>query len=146
VSALDPRLALIKAWAFSIPESWDPAVSGPDPTWRGPDPILRVRFAPVGSWTLPRGPIYIYRGPTLFLGGPDSLLIPRSISSSPATWRPRNHPRGGVGSCRWPRVVARGWDEPWSGPTHNSFTTRLKIVAWVLRLHTVVRGTPVLGY
>jgi hypothetical protein len=32
VSAPDPRLALIKAWVFSIPESRDPAVSGPDPT------------------------------------------------------------------------------------------------------------------
>jgi hypothetical protein len=26
------------------------------------------------------------------------------------------------------------------------FTTQLKIVVWVLRLHTVVRGTPVSGY
>jgi hypothetical protein len=26
------------------------------------------------------------------------------------------------------------------------FTTRLEIAAWVSRLHTVVRGTPVLGY
>jgi hypothetical protein len=32
VSALDPHLALIKAWVFSVPESRDPAVSGPDPT------------------------------------------------------------------------------------------------------------------
>ena len=32
VSAPDPRLALIKAWVFSVPESRDPAVSGPDPT------------------------------------------------------------------------------------------------------------------
>jgi hypothetical protein len=31
VLAPDPRLALIKAWAFSVPESRDPAVSGPDP-------------------------------------------------------------------------------------------------------------------
>jgi hypothetical protein len=38
---------LIKAWVFSIPESRDPAVSGPDPTQRGPDPILGVRFAHV---------------------------------------------------------------------------------------------------
>jgi hypothetical protein len=32
VSALDARLALIKAWVFSVPESRDPAVSDPDPT------------------------------------------------------------------------------------------------------------------
>jgi hypothetical protein len=32
VSALDPRLALIKAWVFFVPESRDPAESGPDPT------------------------------------------------------------------------------------------------------------------
>jgi hypothetical protein len=32
VSAPDPRLALIKAWVFSLPESRDPAMSGPDPT------------------------------------------------------------------------------------------------------------------
>jgi hypothetical protein len=69
VSALDPRLALIKAWVFSVPESRDPAVSGPDPTQRGPDPIRGVRFAHVevvdhtqrpglymqGSYTLPWG-------------------------------------------------------------------------------------------
>jgi hypothetical protein len=47
VSTLDPRLALIKAWVFSVPESRDPAVSGPDPTQRGPEPILGVRFVPV---------------------------------------------------------------------------------------------------
>jgi hypothetical protein len=146
VLALDPRLALIKAWVFSVPESQDPAVSGPDPTQRGLDPILGVRFAHVGSWTLPGGPVCIYRGPALSHGGSDSLLIPWSISSSLATWRPRNHPCGGVGCCCWPRVVARGWGEPWSGPTHSSFSTRLKIAAWVLFLHTVVRGTPVLGY
>jgi hypothetical protein len=32
----------------------------------------------------------------------------------------------------------------WS--THCTLTTRLKITAWVLRLHTAVRGTPVPGY
>jgi hypothetical protein len=39
-----------------------------------------------------------------------------------------------------PRLV-----ESWPGPTYNTFTTRLKIAAWVLRLHTVVRGTLVSG-
>ena len=31
VMASDPRLALIKAWVFFVPESRDLAVSGPDP-------------------------------------------------------------------------------------------------------------------
>jgi hypothetical protein len=54
VSAPDPRLALIKAWVFSVPKSRDPAVSDPDPTQRGPDPILGVRFAPVEVLDLTR--------------------------------------------------------------------------------------------
>ena len=49
-----PRLALIKACVFSVPESWDPAVSGSDPTQRGPEPIIGVRFAPVGVLDLTR--------------------------------------------------------------------------------------------
>jgi hypothetical protein len=47
VSVPDPRLALIKAWVFFVPESRDPAVSGPDLTQRGPEPIPGVQFAPV---------------------------------------------------------------------------------------------------
>ena len=31
VSAPDPRLALIKAWVFSVPGSWDLAVRDPGP-------------------------------------------------------------------------------------------------------------------
>jgi hypothetical protein len=54
VSAPDPRLALIKAWAFIVPESRDPAMSGPDPTQRGPKPILGVRSAPVEVLDLTR--------------------------------------------------------------------------------------------
>jgi hypothetical protein len=101
---------------------------------------------PWRSWTLPGGPVCIYRGLALSHGGPDSLLIPWSTSSSLATWCPRSHPRGGVECCCWPRVVTRSWGESRPGPTHSSFTTRPKIAAWVLRLHTVVRGTLVLGY
>jgi hypothetical protein len=99
VSAPDPRLALIKAWIFFVPESRDPAVSGPDPRRGVRDPSqgsgLRLR----GSWTLPGGPVRIYRDPALSHGGPDPLLIPWSISSSLATWRPRSRPCGGVGWC-----------------------------------------------
>jgi hypothetical protein len=60
VSASDPCLALIKAWVFSVPESRDPAMSGPDPRQRGPNPILGVRFAPVEVLDLTRRPgLYI---------------------------------------------------------------------------------------
>jgi hypothetical protein len=47
VSTPDSRLTLIKARVFSVSESRDPAVSGPDPTQRGLDPIRGVRFAHV---------------------------------------------------------------------------------------------------
>jgi hypothetical protein len=61
VSDPDPRLALIKVWVFFVPESWDPAVSGPDPTQRGPEPILGVRFAPVEVLDLTqRSGLYIW--------------------------------------------------------------------------------------
>jgi hypothetical protein len=43
VSAPDPRLPLIKAWVFFVPESRDLAVSGPDPAQGGPRPVPRVR-------------------------------------------------------------------------------------------------------
>jgi hypothetical protein len=46
VSAPDPRLALIKAWVFFIPESRDPAEGVPDPTQRGPGPVPGVRSVP----------------------------------------------------------------------------------------------------
>jgi hypothetical protein len=92
VSALDPRLTLIKAWVFFVPESRDLAMSGPDPH-RG------VRVRPWRFWTLPGGPVRTYRGPALTHGGPGPLLISWSISSSLATWRPRSRPRGGVGCC-----------------------------------------------
>jgi hypothetical protein len=125
MSAPDPRLALIKAWVFFVPESWDPAVSGPDPTQRGPEPILGVRFAPVevldlnrrfglhmqGSVTFPWG-----SGPTV------DTLKDIVFSSHVAALEP---------SMWWGRSL---------------FTTRLVIVAWVSRLHTVVSGTPVSGY
>jgi hypothetical protein len=99
VSALDPRLALIKAWVFSIPESRDPAVSGPDPTQRGPEPILGVRFTPMDVLDLTQRPGLYIQGSNTFPWGLDSLLTPWSISSSLPTWRSRSRPRGGVGCC-----------------------------------------------
>jgi hypothetical protein len=61
----------------------------------GLDPILGVRSVHV--WVLDQlgGPDYISRGPALSHGGPDSLLMPWSVSLSLATWRPQSHPRGG---------------------------------------------------
>jgi hypothetical protein len=112
----------------------------------GPDPILGVRSVHVGVLDQPGGPDRISRGPALSHGGPDSLSMPWSTSPSLATWRPQSRPHGGVGCCCWPRVVTQGWGESRPGPTQSSFTTRLKIAAWVLRLHTVVRGTLVSGY
>jgi hypothetical protein len=100
-------------------------VSGSDPTQRGRDPSQGSGSRPWRSWTLPGGPIRIYRGPVHSLGGPDRLLIPWSISSSLATWWPPSL------STWWGRVL---------------FATRLEIAAWAPRLHMVVRGTPVLGY
>jgi hypothetical protein len=98
----DSRLALIKAWVFFVPESRDLAVSGPDPTQRGPRPVLGFGARPWRLWTSPGGPVHTYRGPVLSHGGPDPPLISWSILSSLATWRPRSHPRGGVG-CYLPR-------------------------------------------
>jgi hypothetical protein len=43
-----PYPCLSKAWVFSAPESWDPAVGSPDPTQRGPGPDPEVRVAPAG--------------------------------------------------------------------------------------------------
>jgi hypothetical protein len=92
VSAPDPRLALIKAWVFFVPESRDPTVSGLNLTQRGPGPIQGVRSVPVevldltwGSGTLP--------------WGSDPLLIPWRILSFLATWRLWSCPCGGVGYC-----------------------------------------------
>jgi hypothetical protein len=118
VSAPDPRLALIKAWVFFVPESWDPAVSGPDPTQRGPvcarggpGPYPEVRSAYIGVRHLSMG-----FGPTV-----DTLeyivFSGHVAAPEPSTWRGR-----------------------------TLFTTRLEIAAWVSRLHTVVRGTPISGY
>jgi hypothetical protein len=99
VSAPDPRLALIKAWAFFVPESPDPAVSGPDPTQRGPGPVPGVRFMPVEVLDLTRKSGLYTQGSGTLPWGPDSLMMPWSISSSLAMWRPRSRPRGGVGCC-----------------------------------------------
>jgi hypothetical protein len=140
VSALGPRLGLVQSPSMFCSETLGPHCGRPGPHIGGSGSHSRGPVCTRG------GPNCISRGPALSHGGPDSLLRPWGISPSLATWRPQSCPRGGVRRCCWPRVVARGWGESWSGPTYNSFTTRLKIAAWVLRLHTVVRGTLVSGY
>jgi hypothetical protein len=68
-------------------------------TQRDPGPVPGVRFAPVEVLDLTRRSGPYIQGSGTFPWGPDPLLIPWSISSSLATWRPRSRPRGGVGCC-----------------------------------------------
>jgi hypothetical protein len=100
---------LIKDRVCSVLEPWDPTVGGPDPIWGVRIPFQGSGPYTWGSWTKLGGPDCISRGPALSHGGPDSLLIPWSISLSLDTWRSRTRPCGGVRCCCWPRVVARGW-------------------------------------
>jgi hypothetical protein len=99
VSAPDPRLFLIKARVLFVPESWDPAVSGPNPTQRGPGPIRGVRLVPVEVLELTQRSGPYIQGSGTSHGGPDLLLIPWRISTFLVTWRPWSCPRGGVGRC-----------------------------------------------
>jgi hypothetical protein len=125
VSASDPRLALIKACVFFIPESRFFAVSGPDPTQRGPGPVPGVRFTPVEVLDLTRRSGPHVQGSGTFPWGSglaaDTLeyifFSDRMAAPEPSTW--------------WGRVL---------------FTTRLEIATWTPCLHTVVRDTPVSGY
>jgi hypothetical protein len=125
VSAPDLRLALIKAWIFFVPESWDPTVSGPDPTQRGSKPILGVQFAPVEVLDLTRrSGLYIQGSGTFPWGSESSVDTLEYIVFS-------SHVAAPEPSMWWGRVL---------------FTMRLEIAAWVPRLHTVARGTLVSGY
>jgi hypothetical protein len=125
VSAPDHCLALTKAYVFFVPESWDPVVSGPNPTQRGLEPILGVQFAPVEVLNLTRrSDPYIQGSGTFPWGsGPtvDTLehivFFGHMAAPEPSTW--------------WGRALS---------------ITRLEIAAWVSRLHTIVRGTPISGY
>jgi hypothetical protein len=125
VSAPNPRLVLIKVWVLFIPESWGPVVSGPDPTQRGPGPVSEVQFMPVEVLDLTRRlGLYIQGSGTFPWGsGPTVITLEDIVFSGhvaapePSTW--------------WGRGL---------------FATRLEIAAWTPRLHTVVRGTHVLGY
>jgi hypothetical protein len=133
VSAPDPRLG---AWVCSVLGPWDPTMGGPDPIQGGPNPFQGSGSHTWRSWTKLGGPGRIYSCPALSHGGSDSLVMPQNMPLSLDMWRYRTHPCSGVRCCCWPRVVARGWGESWPGPTYSSFTTRLKIAAWVLCLYS----------
>ena len=76
VSAPDPRLTLINAWVSFPPESRDLAASGPDPTQgRSGGLVLGVQARLWLFWTLPGGPVHTHRGPALFHGALDPMLI-----------------------------------------------------------------------
>jgi hypothetical protein len=143
-AGLDTCQLWTPAWALS--KVLGPHCGRSGPHTGGPYPILGVRSVHVGVLDQLGGPDCISRGPILSHGGPDSLLRTWGISLSLDTWRFRTCPCGGVRRCCGPRVTARGWGESQPGSTHSSFTTRLKISAWVLCLHTIVRGTLVSGY
>jgi hypothetical protein len=141
-----PAWVPIMARVCSVLEPWDPTVGGLEPIQGGPDPILGVRFAHMGvlGQTWRPGP-YTQGSGTLPWGSGLTVDALKYITFSGHVVAP-TRPCGGVRRCCWPRVVARGWGESWPGPTYSSFTTRLKIAAWVLRLYTGVRGTLVSGY
>jgi hypothetical protein len=125
VSTPDPRLALIKAWVFFIPESRDPAEGGPDPTQRAPGPVPGVRSVPAEVLDPSRRSSPDMQGSDTFPWGSgltidtlEDIVFPGHVATpEPSTW--------------WGRVL---------------FAMRLKIVAWTPHLHTVVMGTPFPGY
>jgi hypothetical protein len=92
MSALDPRLALIKVLVFSIPESRDLAVSGPDPTQRGLDPIQRGL------------------DPLCAHGGPGPYPEARSIHTGVRHLRTGSGPAGDAAEC------ASLWTRGGTGP------------------------------
>jgi hypothetical protein len=99
VSAPNPHLSLIKAWLFSVPESWDPAVGGPDPIQRGPNPIREVWLAHVEVLDHTQSPRFVYAGVRHFPMGSGPIVdtLEYIIFSSHVTVPSR--PRGGVGCC-----------------------------------------------
>jgi hypothetical protein len=100
-------------------------VSGPDPTQRGPGPVPGVRFVPVEVLDLARRSGPYMQGSDTFPWGSvptvdtleDIVFSSHVAALEPSTW--------------WGRVL---------------FTMRLEIATRAPRLHTVVRGTPILGY
>jgi hypothetical protein len=91
VSAPDPRLGPDEGSGMFCPGTLGPHYRWLGPHTGGPDPILGVQFAHVEAlgqtWRL--GPYIQWSGtgPRLSHGGPNSLLMPWSISLSLETWR-----------------------------------------------------------
>jgi hypothetical protein len=103
VSAPDPRLALIKAWVFFVPESQDPAEGGPDSTKRGPGPVPGVRPVPTEVLDPARR------------SGPDMQ------GSSTFQWWVRTHRRFLGGYCLpWPRGDPEAVHVVWSGTVYRA--------------------------
>jgi hypothetical protein len=128
VSAPDPRLGPDQGTSMFCPGTLGPHCGRPGPHSGGG---VRIPFQGSDlhtwrSWTNLGGLDCISRGSTLSHGGLDSLLRPWGLQLSLDTLRLRTHPCGGVRRCCGPRVVARGWGESCLGPTHNTFTTRLR--------------------
>jgi hypothetical protein len=139
-----PTWALIKDRVCSVLGTWDPTMGGPDP-YGGPDPILGVRSVHVGvldeTWKFG---LYIQGSSTLPWGSRLTVDTLEYITFSGHVAVPNPPMWWGLvlllAQSSRPRL-----GESWPGPTYSSFTTRLKIATWVLRLHTVVRGTLVSG-
>jgi hypothetical protein len=105
---------------------------GPVRTCGGPGPTWRSGLYIQGSGTCPWGS-------GLTVDALEYITFPGHVAApEPPTW--------------WGQVLLLAQSsrprlgEPHPDPTYSSFTTRLKIATWVLRLHTVVRGTLVSGY
>jgi hypothetical protein len=119
-----PCLALIKVWVLLL-ESRDLVVSDLGPTQGGPGPVSGVQtvLAEVLDPARRFGPCIQGSGTFPWRSGPtvdtmEYIVFPGHVAAlEPSTW--------------WGQVL---------------FATRLKISAWTPRLHTVVTGTPVLGY
>ena len=146
MSAPDPRLALIKAWVFFVPESWDPAVSGPDPTQRGQGPILGVRFVPVEVLDLARRSGPYMQGSSTFPWGSrltvDTLeyifFFGQVVAPEPSMWWGRVLLLAQSSRPRLGRAMV------WSHAQLLYHATKDSRV--VPRLHTVLRDAPVLWY
>jgi hypothetical protein len=125
VSTPDPRLALIKVWVLLLLESWDLVVSDLDPTQGGPGPVLGVQcvLEEVLDPAQRSGPCI--QGSGIFSWGSGLIVDTMEYIVS------SGHVVAPVLPTWWGRAL---------------FATWLEVVAWTPRLHTVVRGTPDLGY
>jgi hypothetical protein len=119
-----PAWVLFKARVYSVLGPWDPIVGGPDPIRRGPDPIPGVRLAHMEVLDQPwRSGLYIKGSCTLPWGSELTVEALGYITFSGHVAAP--DPPMWWGQAL-PKVVTRSWGESWLGPTHSTFTTRLR--------------------